>query len=127
MTRFDDRSSEGPGRPEERLDPTKMVNQPTLRTSTGRIWLVMGGLFAAVVMIPFGLLIFAGDGGSRATAVSVGVLILVLYAAMIVCRLATRPGPARLRLMAACMITMAVVALLGVWLCLLVESAPLDG
>lgn len=114
-------------RPRGRIDPTKVVNQPALRTSNGRIWLIMGGLFAAVTMIPFGMLIFAGDGRSRVTALASAVLILLLYAAMIICRIAIRPGTIRLRFMAACMLTMAAAALIGVWLCLLVERAPTQG
>ena len=42
-----------------RLDPTKMVNQPALRTSSGLSWIIVGGLFAAVSLVPLGLLVFA--------------------------------------------------------------------
>ena len=44
-------------------DPTKVTNQPSLTTSTGRIWLVVGGLFAliAAVMLFF-LMPFAPHG-----------------------------------------------------------------
>lgn len=105
------------------LDPTRMVNQPALRTSSGRVWLVMGGLFAAVSLLPLGLLIFAGDGRSRGVAIPVAVAVVLLFAAIVVARLVLPGGPVRLRTMAACMITMAAVALLGVWVCGLIETA----
>lgn len=74
----------GPGDPPpvaSRLDPTKMANQPALRTSNGLVWLIMGGLFAAASLVPFAAL-------------------------------------------AACMLTMAGVALVLVWVCLLLEAGP---
>jgi hypothetical protein len=54
----------------------------------------------------------------------VGIVILVLYAAMLVSRVAIQPGPVRLRVLAGCMLAMALVALIGVWVCLALESAP---
>lgn len=107
-----------------RLDPTRMADQPALRTSTGRAWIVMGGLFAAVSLVPFMLLIFAGSGRSRGLAIAVAVLMLILYALLVSARFLLRSGPVRLRTMAVCMLTMAAVALGGAWLCALIESAP---
>lgn len=107
-----------------RLDPTKMANQPALRTSNGLVWLVMGGLFAAASLVPFAALAFAGDGRSRAVALTAGAIVIVLYAAMLAVRFAVRPRRARLLALAACMLTMAAVALVAVWICLLLESAP---
>lgn len=122
--------TESPPRPERSgdpaggLDPTKMANQPALRTSSGRVWIVVGALFAAASLVPFGLLIFAGDGRSRPIATVAAVLVVVLYALLLVCRFTLRPGPGRLRAMAACMLTMAGVALVGIWICAVVEGAP---
>lgn len=107
----------------EPLDPTKMVNQPSLRTSHGLVWLIVGGLFAAASLIPFSLLAFAGTGRSTGAAITVGIVILVLYAAMLVSRFAIRPGPVRLWVLAGCMLAMALAALIGVWVCIALESA----
>lgn len=119
----------GPPEPEpassrKRVDPTKMVNQPALQSSNGRVWMIMGGLFAAASMIPFGLLVFAGSGRSRGTALTAAVIVLVLYAALLTARFAISRRRTRLRVMAVCMLGMAAVALVGIWLCALIENAP---
>lgn len=117
----------GPGDPPpvaSRLDPTKMANQPALRTSNGLVWLIMGGLFAAASLVPFAALAFAGSGRSRGVALTAGAVVIVLYAAMLVIRFAVRPRLPRLRALAACMLTMAGVALVLVWVCLLIEAGP---
>lgn len=109
---------------EPELDPTKMVNQPALRTSHGTVWVIMGGLFAAASLIPFGLLIFVTSGRSQPIAIVAAVLVIALYALLLVLRVAMAHGPKRLRALAACMLTMAAVALIGIWLCALIENAP---
>lgn len=89
-------------------DPTLVRNQPALTTSTGRVWLILGGLFAAVslaVLIPMTAL---PPGG---VALSAAIVVGLLYAFMVAARLAVRPGRVRLGLMAAGMIAMAIVAL----------------
>lgn len=106
-----------------RLDPTRMRNQPSLRTSNGAVWLVVGGLFAAVSLIPFAMLIFAGSVRSRDAAITIAVIVVALYGAMLVARFAIAPGVKRLSVLAGGMLTMAAVALIGVWLCLLIERA----
>lgn len=103
------------------LDPTKVMNQPALRSSNGRVWLIMGALFAAVAMVPFGLLAFAGSGRSAGIAILAGALILGLYLGMIVVRIVIKRRVVRLRVMAVCMLTMAAVALVGVWVCMTIE------
>lgn len=118
-----DRRSGRPAAGDRPLDPTRMADQPALRTSSGRVWLVMGGLFAAASLIPLGLLIFAGDGRSRGVAIPVAVAVVLLFAAMVLARLLLPGGPIRLRTMAGCMLAMAAVALLGVWACALIEAA----
>ena len=90
------------------VDPTRVREQPSLTTSSGTIWLVVGGLFAAislVVLIPMTAL----AGGGVALAAVVGVA--VLYVGMVVTRLVARPGRRRLAVLAWAMILMAVVAL----------------
>ena len=118
------RAGRGGGERGRRLDPTRMLDQPALRTSTGRIWIVMGGLFAAVGLIPFGFLIFSGSGRSRPAAIAVAVLVLVLYAMIVLARFLLTAGPVRLRAMAVCLLAMAAVALVGAWICVVLESAP---
>lgn len=110
-----------------RLDPTKMINQPALRQSNGGIWIVMGGLFLAVSLVPFGALIFAGSGRSTTVAAVFAAIITVLYAALVTMRLVVAKRIWRLRIMAACMISMAGFALIGMWLCSLIENAAVSG
>lgn len=104
-----------------RPDPTKMTNQPALQTSSGLIWVVMGGLFAILSLVPLVMLIVSG-GASRPVAITAAALVVLLYALLVVLRVAIPPGPRRLRWLAVCMLTMALAALLGVWLCALIEN-----
>lgn len=87
-------------------DPTRVRNQPALTTSTGTVWLIVGGLFAAISLVTLILLIELPPPGVALTAaIAVG----ALYLAMVATRLlATRH---RLRLLAAEMLLMAAVAL----------------
>ncbi|RFA17447.1 hypothetical protein B7R22_00105 [Subtercola boreus] len=97
----------GSDRPPD-LDPTKVTSQPSLTTSTGRIWLVVGGLFAliAAVML-FALMSFAPHGLAAVALV----IVVLLYVAMVITQLLTRRGRPRLGILAALMILMALVAL----------------
>lgn len=108
---------------ERRLDPTKVINQPALRQSPGTIWIVMGGLFLAASLIPFGALIFAGSGRSSTVATMFAVILIVLYAALVTARFAVAKRVWRVRFMAVCMLSMAGFALVGSWICSLIESA----
>jgi hypothetical protein len=91
-----------------RRDPTRMSNQPALRTSRGAIWLVVAGILAAIALTEFILLL----GGATAVLPVVGIVVVaVLYLAMIVSTLAIPASPVRLRVLAALMIAIAVVAL----------------
>lgn len=89
----------------------RVRDQPSLTTSSGRSWLLLGGilgLIAILVLVPFlpdqpaGLALF----GMCA--------IVALYAAMIVVRINARPGRGMLALLAALMIAIAVVGLVCV-------------
>ncbi len=33
-------------------DPTRMANQPALRTSSGAVWLIVAAIFTAVSLVP---------------------------------------------------------------------------
>ena len=111
-------------RPERPPDPTRVTDQPALRTSSGLVWLIMGGLFAAVGVALFALLAFGGDGRATGLALTAAGVTLGLYALMLVARFAVRPGRTRLGLMAACMLSMAAVGLVGLWFGALIEGAP---
>lgn len=94
--------------PSPQTDPTRVGNQSALTTSTGRSWLILGGLFAAIavaILVPMTALPPAG--------LALGALIAValLYGVMVVARLTIAPGRRRLRLMAAGMLGIAAVSL----------------
>jgi hypothetical protein len=92
---------------------TRVRDQPSLNTSTGKSWLILGGLLALIsvaVLIP--LLPLKPDGlGLFGICACVA-----LYAAMIVVRLNVRPGRWMLGWLAALMIAIAVVGVLCVGL-----------
>lgn len=101
-----------------------MSEQPALTTSTGTVWLVVGACFALASLVPLCLLIFVSRGPSTPVAGATAVAVLVLYLAMLVTRFVSGPGRTRLRILAACMLTMAALALVGVLVCLVIEAAP---
>lgn len=96
-------------------DPTRVTEQPALSFSTGRIWLIVGGLFTVValaVLIPQ-IVIGLPPRGVPLAAVIVD---LVLYAGMVVARLVVPVPRLRLRLalMAIGMLAIAAVSLAAV-------------
>ena len=105
------------------LDPTKMLNQQSLRRSSGTIWLVMGALFLIASLFSFGVVMAGGSGASMPLAITGGAIAIVLYGAMVLVRLVVGAGVKRLRLLAACLLTMALVSLVGVWVCAYIEAA----
>ncbi|WP_136640981.1 hypothetical protein [Subtercola vilae] len=92
----------------EPLDPTKVTNQPSLTTSTGRMWLIVGGLFALIAAAVLIWVLPFEPHGLAAIALAVVVL---LYAGMVITQLVTRRGRLRLGILAALMLTIAAVAL----------------
>lgn len=92
-------------------DPTKMNTQPSLTTSTGTIWLVLGGLMAAISVV---LLWTMQQLDSRGVALLGIVVILLLYVAMVEIRLLVRRLRTRLLLMAIAFGAIALVALAAV-------------
>ena len=89
-------------------DPTLIRNQPSLTTSTGRVWLFVGAVFALIsiaVLIPM-------MGMHPPGVALVGICVIVgLYAAMVIARLVIDRQRLRLAVMAGCMGAMALVAL----------------
>lgn len=115
-------SADGTPRP----DPTKMANQPALQRSRGMIWIVMGGLFLIISLVPLGALTFAGTGRSAGVAIVAALVIIVLYAALLGARFGIGRQRLRLRVMAGCMLAMAAVALIGLWVSALIEGTPVS-
>ena len=105
------------------LDPTIVLNQPLLRRSSGTIWLVMGALFLIASLFSFGVVMAGGSGASMPLAITGGAIAIVVYGAMVLVRLVVGAGVKRLRLLAACLLTMALVSLVGVWVCAYIEAA----
>ena len=93
-------------------DPTRIRNQPALTTSSGRIWLIVGGLFTA---ISFAVLLPMTALEPRGVALTAVIADVVLYAGMLVARFAITPGRRRLGLMAVAMLAIAVVSLAAVY------------
>ncbi len=88
-------------------DPTRMTTQPALTTSTGRRWLVWGGVLAGVAFA-----ILAVLAVTRVPAVwGACAVIVVFYLAMVIVRLTVTSRRARLIALAWLMGAMAVVAL----------------
>ncbi len=93
-------------------DETRVTEQPSLTFSTGRIWLVVGGLFTAIalaVLIPEAVMGLPPVGLPLAAAIAVG----VLYALMLVVRFVVPVTRLRRRLglLAIGMLAIAVVSL----------------
>lgn len=86
-------------------DSPNVTDQTALTTSSGRIWLIAGGLLALIcvaVLIP--MLWLQPPGAALGGIVAV----VVLYAAIVVVRLAVRRLRVRLAVMACLMILIAV-------------------
>jgi peptidoglycan/LPS O-acetylase OafA/YrhL len=92
-------------------DPTKVTNQPALTSSTGRIWLIVGGLMTAIALVLLWSLQQLRPPGVAFTGF---VVVALLYIAMVEVRLLTEPGRRRLMLMAVCFGLIALVALVAV-------------
>ena len=96
-------------------DPTRLTEQPSLTFSTGRIWLVVGGLFTAIalaVLIAQAVLDLPPHGIPLAAAI----VVALLYAGMIVVRLVVPVTRLRRRLglLAIGMLAIAAVSLTAV-------------
>jgi hypothetical protein len=92
----------------DQRDPTRIREQPSLTTSSGAIWLVVGGLFTSIslgVLIPMTAL--EPPGVALAAAVAIG----LLYFAMVVARVTVPAGRRRLGMLATGMLLIAGVAL----------------
>lgn len=103
------------------LDPTRMANQPALRSSDGLIWIIVAGLFLLVCAVPLVLLTLVDPRASAPMAWITAIVLVALYAALVTARGAVTDRKRRLRLMAILMLSMAAVALIGLFTCALIE------
>ena len=78
-------------------DPTKMGNQASLTTSSGTVWIVTGGLTAAISIV---LLFALQQVDSSGIALAGIVTLVLLYLAMVEVRLLVRGVRLRLILLA---------------------------
>jgi hypothetical protein len=95
-----------------RRDPTRVTEQPALTTSTGREWLLLGTLLAAVslaVLLPL-------SGMQLSVALAGAGVVLLLLIAMGVVRAAVSHRRARLLTLASLFGAMALVALISVYI-----------
>lgn len=104
-------------------DPTRVTNQPALRSSSGAVWLIMASVFTAVCLIPLIGIVTAG-GAAGSVALVTATLLVVGLAAMVVIRLTVRDGPPRLRSLAGCFLAMALLALVGMAVCVAIVWLP---
>lgn len=108
-------------RAEALRDPTRMTNQPALRSSDGLIWMVVAGLFLLVCAVPLVLLTLVDPRASAPMAWVTAILLVALYAALVTARGVVADRKRRLRLMAILMLAMAAVALIGLFICAAIE------
>jgi hypothetical protein len=94
-------------------DPTRIRNQPALTTSTGRIWLIVGGLFTAISL---GVLIPMTALEPRGVALMAAIADVLLYIVIVIARLAIAPGRRRLGVMAIALLAIAAVSLVAVYI-----------
>jgi hypothetical protein len=91
--------------------PTRVRDQPSLTTSTGKSWLILGGLLSVVAIAVLVPLLSQPPAGIALFGLCA---IVALYAAMIVVRLNARPGRGMLAWLAAFMIAIAVIGVVCV-------------
>src|SRR5699024_6381640 len=98
----------------EPIDSSRISDQPALRSASGTIWVVAGGLFLVVIAAVLAAIISSG-GPAVGYAITTIAVVAALYLVLLIARFAIRPGKTRLWVMAGSMIGMAVVALIGLW------------
>jgi len=93
--------------PRQPRDPTRVTAQPALTESTGRRWLIWGAVLGALALVVLGLLVPV----EPVTALTGCTLVVLIYIAMVVVRVAVHPRRARLLTLAWLLGAMAVCAL----------------
>jgi len=103
-------------------DPTRVRNQPSLTTASGSSWLIVGALFASISIAMLAALAMLPPPGLALAAITT---IVALYAAMLVVRFVVHARKRRLKLIAACFLSIAVIGLGSVIAIASVNWAPL--
>src|SRR5699024_235065 len=124
----------------EPIDSRRISDQPALRSASGTIWIVAGGMLLVVIaavlagMISYGGLflvviaavlaaIISSGGPAVSYAITTIAVAAALYLVLLIARFAIRPGRTRLWVMGGSMIGMAIVALIGLVVCVGAASA----
>lgn len=89
----------------------RVRDQPSLTTSTGRSWLILGGLLSLIAVAVLVPLLFQKPDGVALVGICA---IVALYAAMVVVRFNARPGRRMLGWLAALMIAIAIIGVVCV-------------
>jgi hypothetical protein len=87
-------------------DPTWLRNQPSLTTSSGLIWLVVGGIMSAIAFV-----LLLAMGSLHPLGYWSAAIIALLYAAMLLVRAWVKPQRRRLGMLATLMLLIAAIAL----------------
>lgn len=109
-------------RSREPIDSRRISDQPALRSSSGTIWIVAGGVFLVVIAGVLAAVISSG-GPAIGYAITTIAVAGALYLVLLISRFAIRQGRVRLWVMAGSMIGMALVAIIGLVLCVGAVSA----
>ncbi|WP_173924323.1 hypothetical protein [Agromyces sp. Marseille-P2726] len=104
-----------------RQDPTRMRNQPALTTSSGRSWLIVGGI--ATVLITGTMVALWWRLGSTAALVG-AIVTVVLFGAMVVVRFTVEHRRRRLGLLAVIFLAQVLFALVVVLMIALFPPIP---
>jgi hypothetical protein len=90
---------------------TRVRDQPSLTTSTGKSWLILGGILS---LIAIGVMVPMLDSPPAGLTLFGICAIVAIYAGMVIVRLNAHPGRGMLALLATFMIAIAVVGLVCV-------------
>jgi hypothetical protein len=90
---------------------TRVRDQPSLTTSTGKSWLILGGLLAVIAIAVLVPLLSQPPAGVALFGICA---IVAFYAAMVLVRVNARPGRGMLAWLAAFMIAIALVGVICV-------------
>ena len=90
---------------------TRVRDQPSLTTSTGRSWLILGGLLALIAVAVLVPLLSQKPAGVALFGIC---SIVALYAAMVVLRFNLKPGKVMLGWLAGLMIAIAIIGVVCV-------------
>jgi uncharacterized membrane protein len=90
---------------------TRVRDQPSLTTSSGKSWLILGGFLALIAIVVLVPLLSQKPAGVALFSICA---IVALYAAMVIVRVNAHPGRGMLAWLAVLMIAIAVVGVIGV-------------